>query len=152
MMPSNFVSRPARLATLLRLFCAAAAGVALAGPTLAADSAATQLAGWAQAARASDPAFTPSEARGRAFFARRNSHSADMPSCAACHTEAVGTAGRHVVTGKTIAPMAPQVNAQRFADAAKSEKWFKRNCNDVLGRECSAAEKADVVAYLASVR
>jgi hypothetical protein len=28
------------------------------------------------------------------------------------------------------------------------EKWFKRNCNDVLARACTPAEKADVLAYL----
>ena len=39
-------------------------------------------------------------------------------------------------------------NAERFTDAAKSEKWFRRNCNDVVGRECTAAEKADVLAWL----
>jgi hypothetical protein len=28
------------------------------------------------------------------------------------------------------------------------EKWFRRNCNDVLGRTCTPSEKADVMAYL----
>ena len=28
---------------------------------------------------------------------------------------------------------------------AKTEKWFRRNCNDVIGRECSRAEKADMI-------
>ena len=27
-------------------------------------------------------------------------------------------------------------DGERFADAAKTEKWFRRNCNDVVGREC----------------
>ncbi len=44
--------------------------------------------------------------------------------------------------------MAPAVNPKAFTDSAKVDKWFRRNCNDVLNRECSAAEKADVLAYL----
>lgn len=32
-----------------------------------------------------------------------------------------------------------------------SDKWFKRNCNDVLGRQCTPAERADVLAYLLSL-
>ena len=51
-------------------------------------------------------------------------------------------------TGKPIAAMAPAFNPERFTDAAKTEKWFRRNCNDVIGRECSAAEKADVLGWL----
>ena len=52
------------------------------------------------------------------------------------------------VIAKAIAPLAPSANAERFADAAKVEKWFRRNCNDVLGRTCTPSEKADVMAYL----
>ena len=60
--------------------------------------------------------------------------------------------GKHAATGKTIAPMAPAFNAERFTNAAKSEKWFRRNCNDVVGRECSAAEKADILAWLLTLK
>jgi hypothetical protein len=35
---------------------------------------------------------------------------------------------------------------------AKVDKWFRRNCNDVLERECSAAEKADVLAYVIQLK
>ena len=48
--------------------------------------------------------------------------------------------------------MAPAVNAERLASERAVEKWFRRNCNDVLGRVCSPAEKADVVAYLISIK
>ena len=51
-----------------------------------------------------------------------------------------------------IGALAPSANAQRFSDAAKVEKWFRRNCNDVLGRECSAAEKADVLSWLIGLK
>ena len=33
-------------------------------------------------------------------------------------------------------------------DTAKVDKWLRCNCNDVLKRECSAGEKADLLAYL----
>jgi hypothetical protein len=48
--------------------------------------------------------------------------------------------------------MAPAVNPDRFADTAKADKWFRRNCNDVMGRECTAGEKADVLAWLLTLK
>jgi hypothetical protein len=60
--------------------------------------------------------------------------------------------GQHAATGKPITALAPAANPQRFTDAAKTEKWFRRNCNDVLGRECSAAEKADVLGWLLTLK
>ena len=51
-----------------------------------------------------------------------------------------------------IEPLAPAFNAQRFSDLAKADKWFRRNCKDVLARECSAAEKADVLAWLITLK
>ena len=83
--------------------------------------------------------------RGRQLFTAR--HGRDW-SCASCHGAAPIQAGRHAATGKPIGALAPAFNAQRFTDPAKAEKWFRRNCNDVLGRECSAGEKADVIAWL----
>jgi len=47
-----------------------------------------------------------------------------------------------------ISPLAPAANPQRFTDSRKVEKWFRRNCGDVLDRECTAQEKADVLAWL----
>lgn len=69
-------------------------------------------------------------------------------SCTACHGQDLGKEGRHHKTGKVIKPMAPSVNKERLTDAKKIEKWFKRNCNDVLGRECSAQEKGDFLKFL----
>jgi hypothetical protein len=51
-----------------------------------------------------------------------------------------------------IAPLAPAFNAKAFTDTAKVDKWFHRNCKDVLSRECNAAEKADLLAYLNGLR
>jgi Domain of unknown function (DUF1924) len=73
-------------------------------------------------------------------------------SCASCHGAVPTQTGRHASTAKPIDALAPAFNAQRFTDAAKSEKWFRRNCNDVLGRECTAGEKADVLAWLLSLK
>jgi len=87
--------------------------------------------------------------RGEAFFKSR--HGRDW-SCASCHTANPLAAGRHVKTHKDIAPMAPAANAERFTRQAKVEKWFRRNCNDVLGRPCTAAEKGDVIVYLMSLK
>ena len=55
-------------------------------------------------------------------------------------------------TGKPIAPLAPLANGERFTDLAFADKWFRRNCNDVLGRACTAQEKGDVLAYLMQVK
>ena len=91
----------------------------------------------------------PQAERGLQFFTGR--HGGEW-SCASCHGNPPTQPGRHASTGKTIAPLAPASNAQRFTDAAKAEKWFRRNCNDVVGRECSAAEKADVLAWLLTLK
>ncbi len=96
--------------------------------------------------------FRPSAQRGGTFFARSFGVSEKMPACIACHTENPAQAGRHAVTGKEIKPMAPVANGERFTDTAKVEKWFRRNCKEVVGRECSPAEKADVLQFLADVR
>ena len=87
--------------------------------------------------------------RGERFF--RSAHGGDW-SCASCHTDNPLAAGRHAKTGKTIAPLAPAANRERFTDAATAEKWFRRNCNDVLGRACTAQEKGDVLEYLMSLK
>ena len=55
-------------------------------------------------------------------------------------------------TGKLIKPLSPNSFPERFTDQAKVEKWFKRNCNDVLSRECSAQEKADLLSWLMTVK
>lgn len=94
-------------------------------------------------------AAAPDAARGQRFFTA--THGREW-SCASCHTERPVQPGRHASTGKAIQPLAPAANPKRFTDEAKVEKWFRRNCNDVLGRECSADEKADVRAWLASMQ
>jgi hypothetical protein len=101
----------------------------------------------AEAAR-QQPGFAPSAQRGLAFFTYRFAVSERLSSCTACHTESPTGPGRHAVTGKTIQPLSPRVNADRFTDAAKVDKWFRRNCTEVVGRACVAAEKADILKFL----
>jgi hypothetical protein len=48
--------------------------------------------------------------------------------------------------------MASVANAERFTDPAKVEKWFRRNCKEVVGRDCTPAEKADFVLFAAESR
>lgn len=102
------------------------------------------LAGYAaQAGAAAAPA------RGQQLFTTRQGREW---SCSTCHGAAPVQPGRHASTGKPIAPLAPAASAERFTDAAKAEKWFRLNCNDVLGRECTAGEKADVLGWLISLK
>jgi len=84
-------------------------------------------------------------ARGHKFF---NTTYANEWSCASCHSNPPTQASKHASTGKSIAALAPKFNPDRLTDNGKVEKWFRRNCKDVLNRECTANEKADVVAYL----
>jgi cytochrome c553 len=90
-----------------------------------------------------------SATRGQALFTIR--HGREW-SCSSCHGAVPTRAGNHAATGMSIPALAPAFNAKRFTDAAKTEKWFRRNCNDVVGRECSAGEKADVLSWLRSLK
>lgn len=103
------------------------------------------LAGYEAEARRAEAGFRASASRGQQFFNAR--HGGEW-SCASCHGNPPVGQGRHAKTGKAIAPLAPAANAERFADAARAEKWFRRNCNDVLSRACTPSEKADVLAWL----
>jgi len=101
------------------------------------------------AARQESPGFKDFSAeRGQAFY---NAKSGEF-ACASCHGASPKLRGKHAKTGNDIQPMAPSANAQRLSDAAKVEKWFQRNCKDVLSRACSAQEKGDFIAYLLSVK
>lgn len=103
-------------------------------------------------AAARQPGFTASAERGKNFFHQRFAINDKMPSCSSCHTDSPLATGQHAVTGKAIRPLAVSANGERLGDPAKVEKWFGRNCKEVVGRACSAAEKADFVAYLSEVR
>lgn len=86
---------------------------------------------------------------GQQFFV--NKHGNEW-ACASCHGELPTRSGRHASTGKVLEPLAPAFNPKSLTDVARVDKWFRRNCKDVLGRECSAGEKADVLAWLTSLQ
>jgi cytochrome c553 len=69
-------------------------------------------------------------------------------SCASCHGTDFTKPGKHHKTGKVIEPMSSRVTADRYTEVKKIEKWFKRNCKDAWGRECTAQEKADFLTFL----
>jgi hypothetical protein len=114
----------------LPLCCAALLASAAAMPAAAAGSAAAGAAAWIE-----------QHAQPAGGAAR---------SCASCHGKDLTQPGQHAKTGKSIEPLAPSVNPKRLTDQAKVEKWLRRNCNWTLGRECTAAEKADFLAYIAA--
>lgn len=120
-------------------------GLLCAGPVIAADTTPYQ-----QLQRWSTQAGTPGDAApGQAFFTA--THGREW-SCASCHGRMPVRAGRHASTGKILDPLAPAANPAAFTVEARVDKWFRRNCKDVLGRECSAGEKADVVAWLITLK
>ena len=91
----------------------------------------------------------PNQDRGRQFFTAK--HGREW-SCASCHGVTPTQAGKHASTGKQIGALAPAFNPGRFTDLGKTEKWFRRNCNDVMARECTVAEKADVLSWLLTLQ
>lgn len=105
-----------------------------------------------QEARQAQPGFSPSVARGEQFYRAKHTGGKEAESCASCHTDNPKAEGKHIKTHKVVEPLAPSVNKQRFTDPAHVEKWFRRNCREVLGRVCTPQEKADFTAYVLSVK
>lgn len=132
--------------TRFDFFPIAAAGLLALAAVMPAHAAtpADLLAGYA--AQAGKPA---APARGQQLFTTTQGREW---SCASCHAAVPSQAGKHASTGKTIGALAPAFNPERFTDPAKVEKWFRRNCNDVMARECTPAEKADVLAWLMTIK
>ena len=109
-----------------------------------ADTPEQLLAGYS--AQAGVPA---SPQRGQQFFNRNHGQSWQ---CSSCHGVLPTQAGQHAATAKPIQPLAPAFNPARFSDSAKVEKWFGRNCKDVLARACTPSEKADVLSWLLTLK
>ena len=122
--------------------------------------AALMVAPLASATPASDSLFASFKAEGATGFDAERGKKAwtkdtknaegEAMSCTSCHGDDLSKTGKHRKTGKLIEPMAPSANAERFTDAKKVEKWFKRNCNDVWARDCTAQEKGDILKFLLS--
>jgi len=104
-------------------------------------------------AKQEDAKFTGFSAdKGASFFKEERMHSKGKKvSCVTCHTADPRNQGK-TRANKVIEPMAPSINPQRFTDVAKVEKWFGRNCNDVLERTCTVQEKGDYLQFLLSVK
>ncbi|MEO5374841.1 MAG: DUF1924 domain-containing protein [Alphaproteobacteria bacterium] len=117
-------------------------------PATAADRTSI-LKDYAAAAKAADPAFAGFSApRGETLF--RSKHvggKPDTPMCTTCHGDDPRKEGK-TRAGKVIEPLAGSVTAARYTDPEKIEKWFKRNCDGVMGRECTALEKGDFITFM----
>ena len=120
-------------------------------PATAGESPKSLLDFYANEAKASDPGFSGFSAeRGEHLFRPNfSTGKPDTPSCTTCHTTDARKAGQ-TRAGKDIEPMAASANSNRYSDQAKTEKWFGRNCNNVLGRECTALEKGDFITFMLS--
>ena len=87
-------------------------------------------------------------ARGETLFTTQHAlGKPDTPSCTTCHGKTPFTTGA-TRTGKVIEPMAVSKTPDRYTDPDKVAKWFRRNCNSVLGRECTPQEKVDFLTYM----
>ncbi|MGE3541701.1 MAG: DUF1924 domain-containing protein [Candidatus Tectimicrobiota bacterium] len=100
-------------------------------------------------ARQAEPGFAGFSAeRGVAFYqATHTGGKQGTGSCTACHGPSPQHPGQ-TRAGKTIEPMAVSKTPVRYTDKATVEKWFTRNCQDVLGRACTAREKGDFLTYM----
>jgi hypothetical protein len=105
---------------------------------------------YAAFAKTANPEYgSPSAVDGKFFFNRKfKLANGKEVACASCHTQNPADAGKHIVTGKAIKPLSPMVNYKRFSDVDKVEEQFTLHCNDILGADCTAAEKANYIAYL----
>ncbi len=100
-----------------------------------------------------NPEFVSSVTEGKMFFNRK----IKMPNgkemaCASCHTTNPANPGKHALTGKSIEPLSPAVNNKRFKDIEKVEEKFTEHCNEIIGADCTAAEKANYIIYLLTER
>jgi hypothetical protein len=91
----------------------------------------------------------PTAADGKFFFNRKiKLGNGKEMACASCHTANPADNGKHIITGKAIRPLSPVVNAKRFEDFEKVQEKFTQHCKDIIGSDCTAAEKASYITYL----
>lgn len=127
-------------------------GFSLLTSSVMAETPADFLAQYQQQARQTAPGFAGFSAeRGQAIFTRKMQQDGKTVSCTTCHTANPRQSGE-TPQFRTLGPLAPSANPKRFTDAAKVEKWFKRNCKDVYARECTALEKGDVLTWLVALK
>ena len=132
------------------------------------------LAAYAEQARQTNPEFSGFSAeRGKAFYFAEHPVDTGPPlSCASCHhddprketfahQDKIPCRACHVVFDRwpngvprmhrQILAFAPSENPERFTAEWKVEKWFEFNCNFLLGRDCTAQEKGDLITWLLTV-
>jgi cytochrome c553 len=108
---------------------------------------------YAAIAKHIDPAYKGLSAEdGKAFFNREYTIKGKQVACASCHTTNPANTGKNIVTKKPIKPLAPAANSYRFSDLDKVETNFEKHCLDILGKDCTAQEKANFIAYLLAVK
>jgi len=91
----------------------------------------------------------PSAEEGKIFFNNKvKAANGKETACASCHTANPADNGKNISTGKAIQPLSPVVNAKRFADFEKVEAKFTQHCVDILGQDCTAAQKANYISYV----
>jgi cytochrome b len=146
---------PVRVAGAVALGAAAAVALALLlglpAPVLATGPvAAALLREYESQARLANPAFAGFSAEaGQRLHVTPFGVDAQAGSCSSCHTPDPRRSGR-TPAGKVVEPLSPQVNPARLTDRREVEKWFTRNCKQVLGRACTAEEKGNFVTWLAA--
>lgn len=134
---------------LLRLTWALIAFCVFSLPVFAADGRTKILANLATEAKAQSRTFAGfSPERGwQLYLTISKTGKPDTPSCTSCHTDKPQKVGQ-TRAGKVIEPMALSKTPIRYSDPEKVEKWFRRNCNSVLGRPCTATEKGDFITFM----
>ena len=99
-------------------------------------------------ARRERPSFASFSAEeGRRLYFAEHLQEGRRVSCSSCHTADPRARGL-TPAGKVVEPLAPGANPDRLGDRREVEKWFRRNCKQVLGRECTAEEKGHFVTWL----
>jgi len=163
--PADVVVAPLPVTPMPRLGASIALGAALAvvvalllglpgrarAATAPSPVAAALLAEWQEAAKREQPSFSGFVAdEGRKLYVKAFTATPETPSCQSCHTPDPRREGL-TPAGKVVDPLAPSVNKARFTDRKETEKWFKRNCKQVMGRECTAAEKGHFLTWLLGI-
>lgn len=141
-----------RLAAALLTGAAVVVGLALLlglpGKAWAAPVAAELLRDYEATARKENPSFQGFQAaEGRRIYDAVHVQDGAPVSCSTCHTANPRQRGL-TPAGKVVEPLAPAANPDRFTNRHEVEKWFKRNCKQVMGRECTAAEKGHFLTFL----
>ncbi len=116
----------------------------------AAETPSSLLAGYAAQARAQDGTFANFDAaRGKELYFREVTRDGKTSACSSCHGPDPAAGGRSPA-GKKIEALDPNVNPARFTELKFAEKWFDRNCKQVLGRTCTPLEKGDFLTFVSA--